>query len=71
MYTLKRPHKQIETLIELDESKMNLLVIPSFLALNSIEDGLLNKMVKRMVKQNTILPLKLMYQDSKYIVDIS
>ena len=70
--TLKPPHKQIETLSELVESKMSLLVMPEFMSLNTIEDKyLLNKMIDRMEKQKTILLLKEMFGNYKYIVDIS
>ena len=71
-FSLKFPIKQINTIKELVDSDMPLIVTPSFFGLQSIKDQNLFYTIKQKVEiEKTIVSNIEMYTDEKWIVDAS
>ena len=71
-FSLQIPCKQINTLKELLDTKMSLIIFPTFPALNKIYDkNDLEKILKKVEQENTIVDIGEMIHDKKYVVDVS
>ena len=70
-YSLDLPKPQIETINDLVKTNMSLLVLPNIQIFNSIEENLLDRIIKKAEKDKTILPIDRMFMEEDWIVDVS
>lgn len=71
-YSLNIPVKQIETIEELSRTDMSMVLWPTFIALHTIsKHNVLDKIYKRALSEETIVPLSDLLSNPKWITDTS
>ena len=71
-FSVKIPCKQINTLKELLDTKMSLIVFPTFINFNNIEDkDVLEKITNKIKQEHSEVEIIELIMNKKYVVDVS
>ena len=72
LFSMKIPSKQINTLVELITSKMNLVAFAGFMNLESVQGKIVfNQIKKKLERDKTSISIDQLFMDKNWIVDAS
>ena len=72
IFSLKIPSKQINTLVELLNSKLSLVAYTGFIELQNVHDkSVLNQINQKIAQDNSIVDRQQMFQNKRWIVETS